>query len=193
MKKVLLGLMIVASLFVITGCGSSKQSEEKDGSQNLKNEEKVNETKNSLSCKGKVSFLTDFHVIKPITADKPNPSDNPEEWSLGFPGKDYDNDDLDNSELIFIFDKNNDLSVKGKETYTKSFSSQVSDEDLKEMNGEIDGATYKSYKKDGKVTIEYTLGSNFELIRALNVDYKNKKDLKEVLEEKTLLVCNDVK
>lgn len=182
-KKILLSLVILLSIFAITGCGNSKQDDVQENQQDSKVEKN-----NNLYCKGKVSFLTDFLLSTgPMTADNPKPSDDPSDWTIAFPEE--ENDDIENSELTFVYDKNNNLSIQGKEIYTKSYSSQISDEDLEKMNGEIDGNTYKTYKKDGKVIIEYTIGSNFDLIKAFNVRYKTKDELKKALEENTTLVC----
>ncbi len=167
MKKKILNLIVIISLFIITGCENSNLKD----TDSKGSDTKINNDDNNLKCSGKTSLMVD--VLTGTTSDG-----NVSIWV-----DDLSSDYFENGEYTFIYD---DVltSIKGKETFKKSFSSSLTDEQIEEANEE---GKFKVYKdSNGKVIFEYTFDKNEEMVKALG----NKSDLKEWLEENSKLTCN---
>ncbi len=158
--------LIVCGIFIIgiTGCNHSNFLGETTG--------------NGVFCSSNnLSVLSDVWVLGG------NDSENTEELRVRFGNE---NGDIEKGEYNFIYNQDGLSMIKGKEIYKKSFSNQVSNEEVEKMNAEED---LKVSKQDGKLVLEYTIRTDSNMIKAFNANYSTKEKLKTALEETGSFRC----
>ncbi len=184
-RKICLLALLVIFLIGITGCGSSNSLNNNSGEDNNSqsdNEQKLDIINNNiLSCSSNsTSVLTDIYISdRSMTQNGEHFKGNPEDWSISI-GR--GNEDLEIGEYNFIYNDDGLNSIEAKETYNKSFSNQVTQEMIDELNKE---EKVNAYKKNGKVFIEYTMKNDDNIVKVFSAHYKTKKELKKFLEEGT--------
>ncbi len=183
MQKKILSILLVGILVVgLTGCGNNiiNKTNTKDFDTGLNNNENNNDNNNNLTCSGKTSLMTD--IFYGTTTSNGDHSNNDEDISIV--AVEHSNEYIENGEYIFVY--NNDVltSIIGKEVFKESFSTKITDEQMKEANEKENYRVYKD--RNNKIIIEYTLDKNDDLFKAL----RNENNLKEWLEENTNLTCN---
>lgn len=181
MKKICSLVLFSALIIGMTGCGSSNSMNNNSGEGNNShsdNEQKLDIiNKNTLSCSSdSTSVMTDIYITGHSYSED---QEDFEDLSISFG---IGNEDLENGEYSFIYNDDGLISIEGKEVYKKSFSNQVTDEMIDELNKQ---EQIKAYKKNGKLFIEYTLKEDDKLVKVLCAHYKTKKELKKFLEEGT--------
>ncbi len=168
MKRKILGLLMVGALTLgLTGCGDNIISKTSTKESN----KELNNNDNNLTCSGKTSLMID---IVYSNSDE----------GIRIAAIERSNEYIENGKYTFVYNNDGLTNITGKEIFKKSFSTEITDEQMKEANEE---EAFKAYKdSNNKVVIEYTLDKNDDLVKAL----KNKNNLKEWLEENTNLTCN---
>ncbi len=181
-KKIILSLLLLLSISSLTGCNSSNKLEKTNVKETPQETEK--EDKNTLVCtSNSISLGSDMYISKKSIRGELDK--NPENCDISFS---TGNKDIEKGEYKFIYENNHLNMIKGKETYNKSFSSSVTNEQIEETNSQDN---FKASKKDGKIIFEYRFSSddNDDFIKALDAQYPTKEELKAFLEEGNYFTC----